>query len=62
MGELVLEDAREYVIPIFLVRAEGEGVYLESRVFLGTAFFVTKHGDAITVGHIIVGPTSPLLE
>lgn len=56
MGELVLEDAREYVIPIFLVRAEGEGVYLESRVFLGTAFFVTKHGDAITVGHIIVGP------
>lgn len=56
MGQLVLEDAREYVIPIFSVRAEGEGVYLESRIFLGTAFFVTKKGDAVTAGHIIPNP------
>jgi V8-like Glu-specific endopeptidase len=56
MAEFVLEDAREYVIPIFTVRGEGEGVYLESRVFLGTAFFVTKRGDAITAGHVIPRP------
>lgn len=56
MGDLVLEDVREYVIPIFIVRAEGEGVYLESREFLGTAFFVTKCGDAITAQHVIPKP------
>ena len=56
MSVLLLEDAREYIFPIFSVRTQGNGVYLESRVFLGTGFFITKRGDAITANHVIPLP------
>lgn len=56
MGVLVLEDAREYVFPIFSVQAEDNGIFLESRVFLGTAFFISKCGDAITASHVLPRP------
>ncbi|MDQ3773964.1 MAG: serine protease [Pseudomonadota bacterium] len=56
MNALVLEDAREYVFPVFSVRAQDNGVFLESRTFLGTGFFVTKRGDAITASHVIPTP------
>ena len=56
MSALVIEDAREYVFPVFSVRAQDNGVFLESRTFLGTAFFVTKRGDAITANHVIPTP------
>jgi Trypsin-like peptidase domain len=35
------------------MRTEGNGVYAESRKFLGTGFFVTKRGDAITAAHVL---------
>jgi len=56
MPQLVLNDAREFIFPLFLVEAKDNGVYLESRVFLGTAFFVTKRGDAITANHVLPKP------
>ena len=48
-----LEDAREYIFPIFSVEAEDNGVHLDTRIYLGTAFFVTKKGDAITASHVL---------
>jgi hypothetical protein len=56
MATLSLEDAREYIIPLFLVDANDNGVFLQSREFLGTAFFVTAQGDAITACHVIPDP------
>jgi S1-C subfamily serine protease len=59
VNALVVEDA-EYVFPVFSARAQDNGVLLESRRFLGTGFFVTKRGDAITANHVI--PTPDALE
>lgn len=56
MPQLVLDDAREFIFPLFLVESRDNGVFLESRVFLGTAFFVTKRGDAITANHVVPKP------
>lgn len=56
MSHLVLDDAREYIFPLFLVESKENGVFLESRIFLGTAFFVSKCGDAITANHILPKP------
>ena len=50
---LTLEDAREYIFPIFSVEAEDNGVHLDTRIYLGTASFVTKKGDAITASHVL---------
>ena len=50
---LTLEYAREYIFPIFSVEAEDNGVHLDTRIYLGTAFFVTKKGDAITASHVL---------
>jgi hypothetical protein len=47
MSTLILDDAREYIFPLFMVDSKDNGVFLESRNFLGTAFFVTRCGDAI---------------
>lgn len=55
-SSLYLEDAREYIFPIFSVETEGDGIYLESRIFLGTGFFVTKRGDAVSAGHVLLAP------
>jgi hypothetical protein len=60
VNALVVEDARKYVFPVFSARAQDNGVLLESRRFLGTGFFVTKRGDAITANHVI--PTPDALE
>jgi len=53
---VVIDDAREYIFPIFSVRTETNGVLLASRAFLGTAFFVSRRGDAITEGHVLPAP------
>ena len=58
MNPPVLEEAREYVIPLFTVKASGNGIFIESRKFLGTAFFVTRQGDAITAAHVLPHPSS----
>jgi len=56
MKKIIIEDAREYIFAIFSVPSEGNGIFLEKRKYLGTGFFVTKHGDAITAGHVIPNP------
>lgn len=56
MSPLVLDDAREYIFPLFLVESQDNGIFLESRVFLGTAFFVSRRGDAITANHVLPKP------
>lgn len=56
MCGLVLDDAREYVLPIFDVEVEGDGIRLETRKFRGTAFLVTPKGDALTAAHVIPVP------
>jgi hypothetical protein len=56
MSTLILDDAREYIFPLFMVDSKDNGVFLESRNFLGTAFFVTRCGDAITASHVVPKP------
>lgn len=58
MNPPVLEEARQYVVPLFTMKADGNGVVVGSRKFLGTAFFVTRQGDAITAAHVLPPPTS----
>jgi hypothetical protein len=58
MSILSLDDAREYVFPLLHVKADSDknAVYAEDYVYLGTAFFVTKKGDAIASAHTIPSP------
>lgn len=57
MQNLVLDDGREFVFPLLLVDDVGDNkVDLNSYTFLGTCFFVTKRGDAVTAGHVIPSP------
>jgi hypothetical protein len=56
MKMITIENAREYIFPIFSVCSEDNGVFIESREYLGTAFFVTRRGDAITADHVIPKP------
>lgn len=57
MADLILEDARSHIFPLFLVTRKGENdVELEGRAFLGTAFFVTPKGDAVSAAHVIPPP------
>lgn len=55
MATLHLDDAREYIFPLLSVRAGADknDVYMENYVYLGTAFFITKKGDAIASGHTV---------
>lgn len=57
MSAIIIEDIREYVFPIFSVVAEGNSINLNSRQYLGTGFFVTKRGDAITADHVLPDPS-----
>lgn len=57
MQNLVLDDGREFVLPLLLVDVVDENkVDLSSYTFLGTCFFVTKRGDAVTAGHVVPSP------
>ncbi len=58
MATLSLDDAREYVFPLLHVKADSDknAVWVEDAVYLGTAFFATKKGDAVASAHTIPGP------
>lgn len=59
MAKFVLDDAREYVFCLFLGREDEYAVVLQDSLeYLGTAFFVSKKGDAITAAHVIPPDTS----
>jgi S1-C subfamily serine protease len=54
---MIIEDLREYLFPIYLVKVDKENnIIFESRKYLGTAFFVSKTGDALTACHVIPSP------
>ncbi len=53
---MILEDAREYIFPIFLMAASEATVSTNGACYLGTGFFVTKHGDALTAAHVLPSP------
>jgi hypothetical protein len=58
---VVIEDLRELIFPIFTVPTLSDNeIHFESRKFLGTGFFVSKEGDALTAAHVI--PTPDRLE
>lgn len=57
---LEIDDLRQYVFGLFLGREKETVVDPSSLKFLGTAFFVTKCGDAITAEHIL--PSTEELE
>lgn len=59
----IIHDIREYIFPIFSVpvdAADDNKIFFDKRKYLGTGFFVTKQGDAITACHVI--PTPDELE
>jgi hypothetical protein len=56
MTDVVIHDAREYLFAIFEVTVVNDAVDLETRRFLGTGFFVTPKGDAITAAHVLPAP------
>lgn len=56
MKSIVIEDIREYIFLIFSVRHEENNIFMDSRTYLGTGFFVSKQGDAFTAGHVIPSP------
>ena len=58
-----LADIREYVFPLFvsddpMLRPSGEAILVDRANFLGTAFFVSKNGIAITAAHCTPSPAN----
>ena len=51
MNETV--DLREYIFPILSVLTDGDNIRMDGRKFLGTGFFVSRKGDAVTAAHVI---------
>ena len=52
----VISDLRQYVFGLFVGREQNSVVNIGSLDFLGTAFFVTKLGDAVTAAHALPSP------
>lgn len=56
---MLINDLREYIFPLFVVHSPSEGtIDLESRKLLGTGFFISNKGDALTAAHVIPSPDS----
>jgi hypothetical protein len=53
MSHFEIADAREFVVPIFDVEANGDGVLMETRRFRGTSFLVSPRGDVLTAAHVM---------
>ncbi len=64
--KIELEDIRDFVVPLFVAEdprtiTAHQPVVVSRDRFLGTAFFVTKNGIALTAGHCVPDPiTIPL--
>ena len=57
MADVVFPDAREYLFPIFEVTVVDDTVDPKTRRYLGTGFYVSSIGDAITAGHVLPKPS-----
>ncbi len=60
---LNLDDIREYVVPLFVAEDPAllqldQPVVVSRDRFLGTAFFVTKNGIALTAAHCVPDPAN----
>lgn len=53
MNSAVTIDSREYVFPIFSMAGDASSINSEGRRFLGTGFFVSKKGSAVTAAHVL---------
>ena len=53
MKRIFTPDVRERVFPIFLIDVEERRPKTETAQFLGTGFFISSKGDAITAAHVI---------
>lgn len=54
MSTLVLSDVRQYVFGLFFAKEIGENVADHTSLqYLGTAFFITSKGDAVTANHVL---------
>lgn len=51
-----IPDIRNIIIPLFLAPERDGKINWDERKFLGTAFFVTKKGGALTAAHVIPNP------
>jgi hypothetical protein len=56
-----LDDIREYVFPLFVGDdpdrlSMNQPIHLANENFLGTGFFITKNGVALTAGHCVLPP------
>jgi len=52
-------DSREYVFALVSVVMEGNVAMLKTIKYLGTAFFVSTKGDAVTAAHVVSSPLEP---
>jgi hypothetical protein len=51
---LIINDLREYIFALFLGEESSQAtIHEKSLKFLGTAFFVSRKGDAITANHVL---------
>lgn len=54
----MIENAKEVIFALFFLPMKGGEPQLESRKFLGTGFFVSRLGDAMTAAHTLPKPES----
>lgn len=53
MAYLDIQDIRNYVFAIFLGDDDGKVIAADSLTYLGTGFFISKKGDAVTARHVL---------
>lgn len=53
---MILKDTHYYVFCIFLVSEKEGAISLDDHQYLGTGFFVTPNGDAVTAAHVVPTP------
>jgi hypothetical protein len=62
MGVEVITDAREYLFALFEVTTTEKAIELAGRRYLGTGFFVSSKGDAVTAAHVLPDPATLALN
>jgi hypothetical protein len=53
---ILIEDARQGIFAVFSLPVRDGKAELDSRRFLGTGFFVSRHGHAMTAAHVLPHP------
>jgi hypothetical protein len=53
---MIIEDVRSYIFPLLLAEEVEGKVKWKTNEFLGTAFFITNNGIALTAAHCVPSP------